>query len=317
MKKISTILIVLAALITILVCIVYFGGKGKEAQPVTATPEPATPTTTLTPSPIPATLTPTATLVPSSTPVDIAANAINLDDIFIEGHWNILIKEVGGEILYSQNTTEIFKPASMIKVPAALLTMKVIEEKNPTDLAAYLQENSFDGRTFIDLLTSALVNSEEDAAYELISFVNSSGIDPRQVLDDWDAPHTTLIPKETTATDMGNLMEGLYTGAILSSEARQILLDLLSTYSEVDDTCIAILPDTYTIYDKVGIISDPILIGDTAIVITPSGKAYFLIYLGSPESYETSYVSMSNLTNMIENSIRTLFEILAEETPSS
>jgi hypothetical protein len=144
--------------------------------------------------------------------------------------------------------------ASIIKLPIAMLFFKVIEARGiPTsEYDEYLSTRG-DGRTYMQLLTAMLVDSEEGATGTMKDIVYDSKIDVNGLLAEWGAPNTDLGTRHSTPRDIA------------------ILLDLLAAYTPNDDTRLGILrpslPDGSEFYNKRGsVTSDRLIIGDSALM---------------------------------------------------
>src|SRR5690606_14467627 len=122
-------------------------------------------------------LPPPATIVrPSTSPLATATQGSvtprTLPDLgqvlgqpLIEGVDGTLgIESMNGERLYGRNTEESFAPASMIKIPIALVVLKILEFRGDTleDIRNYGIS-----RNFSDMLEAMVVRSEETATESL------------------------------------------------------------------------------------------------------------------------------------------------------
>lgn len=206
------------------------------------------------------------------------------------GHWNISFSEVGGDTFYERLAFEQFHPASTIKVPIALLFFKALDELKITDVAAYINTHAIMKRPLAELLKAMLVYSEEDAASYLQNWTVAS-VNTEKVLAGWGLTGTTLTPRRTTLHDMTLLLTGLYDGTLVDPQSRQIILDLMNTYTPNDDTRLGVLRPLLgsdgVFYDKRGTItSDHLVVADTAI-ITYKTHAYILLVYAQPEVGQT------------------------------
>ena len=77
--------------------------------------------------------TPTATIPPHSEPTIAAVPETLSDKALIEGvDWFLLIEDQSGEVLLTKNENGSFQPASMIKIPTAMVVLKILEEQGKT-----------------------------------------------------------------------------------------------------------------------------------------------------------------------------------------
>src|SRR5690606_31114818 len=89
-----------------------------------------TPTATITPSPTSQPVTTAPILV---TPTSALSLNQQLDQALIDGvDWYVGIESVDSGRLYTLNTEESFAPASMIKIPIALVVLKILEYRGDT-----------------------------------------------------------------------------------------------------------------------------------------------------------------------------------------
>jgi beta-lactamase class A len=261
-------------------------------QPATDTPLFALPTSTpppTTPTPDTWNLTPATSPVTSSPlPDTLLANQIASILPDYGGDWNILIRADGVRDMAAINADRENHVASIIKLPIAMLFFKAIEERGiPTsEYGEYLSTRGV-GRTYMQLLTAMLVESEEDATGTMKEIIYDSKIDVDALLQSWGAPHTDLGDRHSTPRDIASLYETLYFGDAITPEGRAIILNLLATYTPNDDTRLGILrpslPQGAEFYNKRGsVTSGRLIIGDSALVAwnqNGTRKVYVLVIL--------------------------------------
>jgi beta-lactamase class A len=204
------------------------------------------------------------------------------------GDWNILIRADGVRDMAAINADRENHVASIIKLPIAMLFFKAIEERGiPTsEYGEYLSTRGV-GRTYMQLLTAMLVESEEDATGTMKEIIYDSKIDVDALLQSWGAPHTDLGDRHSTPRDIASLYETLYFGDAITPEGRAIILNLLATYTPNDDTRLGILrpslPQGAEFYNKRGsVTSGRLIIGDSALVAwnqNGTRKVYVLVIL--------------------------------------
>jgi hypothetical protein len=210
------------------------------------------------------------------------------------GKWFVLVKPVGESVDFERNADIELHPASVIKIPLAMLVIHTLE-KGDGGLKKALQEGPVGaGRNFGQLLYASLVNSEEDATGILEQYaLQTIGAEKIHVqLSAWGASHTTLEPRRSTARDITGLLEGLYQKRLLSDESSQMVLDMLGVITKGDTSRLwklsGTLPQGSKIYNKRGTLTDPVLIvADAGIVVQADGKAYILSLFGYPDGYVT------------------------------
>jgi len=244
---------------------------------------------------------------------DSLITALNLITSQMGGHWNILIREIGGDLIYAQNANERVHPASTIKVPIAMLFFESLEQNNITQLRDYIARKGVDGRTFEQLLRAMLVDSEEAATKSLYQWAHIN-INIPYTLKSWGAPETTLNPRRSNVLDLAELYEALYAGNYLSPEARQIILDLMQEYTPNDELRLGHLraynPEL-KVYNKRGSITEEwMVVADTALVETRTGEAYLILIFGTQGQrhekqviYETLDAAIAAMTAPIAHSL--------------
>jgi beta-lactamase class A len=194
------------------------------------------------------------------------------------GLWRILIKEVDrkedrGRVIYARHERQTTHPASVIKVPIAMLFLKSLEKAGVQNYSEALSKG-IDGRSYRQLLEAMLVKSEEKATDSLEKAILESNLDVQATLQAWGAQHTFIDIRQSTAREIAILFEGLYNGNLLKAISRQIILTHMAAYTPGDDlrlgTLRKYLPPGYPFYNKRGTITDDLLVvADAAIVRIP------------------------------------------------
>lgn len=219
------------------------------------------------------------------------------------GHWNIVIKQVNGELLYSRDPDENISVASIIKLPVAILFLKSLE---PLDipsggLITYLASNGVGEFSYAELLHGMLVYSDEDFTDILIEAIRADGLNTSLALQEWGMD-INIYNRVTSAGDITRIWQGLYLGEYISAEGRSLLLDLLSEVTENDATRLGFICAEFssgcTIYNKRGTITDEILVvADSALITvqTDAGQqAYIISIFGSQGDPPTDYYRLND-----------------------
>jgi len=237
------------------------------------------------------------------------------------GDWNILIREDGNKVLFSLNAEQKIHVASIIKVPIAMLFFKSVEEKGipPSTYAEYLSTRGI-GRTYQQLLKAMLVDSEEDATRTLRDIIRESQIDVDAALQAWGAFDTDISSRYSTPQDVAALFESLYFGTAITPEGRQIILDLLSTYTPNDDTRLGVLraslPAGSKFYNKRGTVTEGrLIVGDAALMAWDEGgreKVHVIVALSYVGELPTTDVK---LVKGIESIARLFWNFAAPPSP--
>lgn len=230
-----------------------------------------------------------------------------LDAVLAEGTvWNGLIKEVGSSVpVYESNPYSLFHPASMIKVPLAMLVLHGLETQGYSP--AELQTLSFGTKTLDRLLTDMVVSSDEDAAAALLIYASHLKVG-LSTLREWGLVDTALSPRQSTAVDLARALEGLYTGEYLGAPMRDYLLGLMAVRTENDSLYLGPLNEMLpgaVFYNKRGTNATPPIVGDMGI-LEYQGKAWIIVLTGRPdELVGSSYAAL-------ENSISEFAKVFAE-----
>ena len=238
-------------------------------------------------------LPPTATIIPSPTSQPATATQITLtatplpdldqllDQSLIDGvDWYIGIESMDGERLYARNTEVSFAPASMIKIPIALVVLKILEFRGDTleDIRNYGIS-----RNFSDMLEAMVVRSEETAT-ESLEYFARGGNRLRSYLDWWGLKHTTFDPRRSTAEDLLLSLKLINSREALNEEFSAYLLELMSKYTENDDILLGVmmgqLPQC-VFSNKRGTLLNPTIVSDMGI-LKCGEQTWYLVVAGTP-----------------------------------
>lgn len=233
-----------------------------------------------------------------------------LDAALAEGTvWYGYIKEVGsGAPVYESNLYTLFHPASMIKIPLAMLVLRGLENqgKSPADLTTL----SFGTKTLERLLSDMVVKSDEDAAAALLIYLDTLKVNT-STLRTWGLLDTSLSPRQSTAADLARALEGLYTGELLGKEMRKYLLDLMAERTENDSLYLGPLSELLPgakFFNKRGTSAKPPIVGDMGI-LEYQGKTWIIVLSGRPDelvgsNYAGLESSITNFAAMLADLLR-------------
>jgi len=276
-------------------------------SPIASLTQTSTPTANPSPTIHPA----TATVLPiTSTPSPGLGQRI--DQVLIDGvEWYVVIEPINGERLYARNTEESFAPASMIKIPTALVVLKILEFRGDTveDI-----KNYGIGRNFADLVEAMVIRSEEQATESLEYFARGENR-LRNYLDWWGLKHTTFDPRRSTVEDLLLSLKLLNTQEALNKEFSDYLLELMSTYTENDEillgAMLAELPQC-TFYNKRGTLLNPTIVSDMGI-LKCGDQSWYLVIAGTPSinssaTFDDIQQSIERFALVIANYIQTQVE---------
>ena len=248
----------------------------------------------------------TATPRPSLTPTPFPLESL-IDQALQNagGHWNVIIQQVNGEILYSRNPDERILVASVIKLPVALLFLKSLERQNipAGGLLTYLVLNGIDDISYADLLHGMLVYSDEDFTETLIEAIRANGLNPYMAVQEWDL-EIDIYNRVSSTTDIARLWQGLYLGDYISAEGRSLLLELLSEVTDNDAIRLGVIcamdPAGCTFYNKRGTITaETLVVADSALITlqTDTGEQAYLITLFGSQGDQASEGSSATIAN--------------------
>jgi hypothetical protein len=205
------------------------------------------------------------------------------------GDWHVVVKEIDGKVLYALNANGSIHPASVVKVPLAMLFFEALREREVDDLRLFLVERGTDGRTYQQLLYGMLVDSEEEAADSILDYTNDFFNTTARLIE-WGYQYTTINPRRTTATEMTRVFEDLWLRTRLSDEESRIILEQLAVYTSGDDSRLGVIRDDLPMgshyYSKRGsLVQGRTIVGEVAI-LEIGNSAYVITIFGYPGSGE-------------------------------
>ena len=153
----------------------------------------------------------------------------------------------------------------------------------------------------MQLLTAMLVESEVQATGIMMEIIADSKIDVPAILESWGAPNTDISNRYSTPRDIATLYEDLYYGNVIAPEGREVILRLLNTYTENDDTRLGVLRPFLNAgseyYNKRGTLTkERLIIADSALIAFDSNgerKVYVIVivaYAGEHPSNDVELV---------------------------
>ncbi|MGI6423583.1 MAG: serine hydrolase [Candidatus Dojkabacteria bacterium] len=205
-----------------------------------------------------------------------------------QGDWNIYINEIGKGEIFEWRDGIPYHSASTIKVPLAVLALRIInvgykDEIAKDGLEATLKKRGFEGRTFNQLLSAMLVNSEEVATDNIVKFIRRF-VALEDGIKGLGMDNTSYKPRRTTQRDLFRCWKSLFTGKYLDKENTSYLLKKMAEYTENDDMMIGELKKQFPNakqWNKRGIIADDILtVQDSGITLIPTADGNRYLYIG-------------------------------------
>lgn len=229
------------------------------------------------------------------------------------GEWHIFIKELDGEILYARNLHKVTHIASTIKVPLALLFMQSIQEE-AGGLESYLASHAYKDRSYEQIISAMLVESEEPATGAIYQITLKNGLNMPLTLEDWGIEETDIPYRTTTMYDLSLILEGLYRNEFVSEEKSQYILDLMGEYTENDDDRLGLLKKDFPqakIYNKRGTLTNDFLVIGDAAIVEIAEKTYLIMIVGNQD--EAASVNNSDLENTLNDIVGIFGDYLLNE----
>lgn len=243
----------------------------------------------------------------------------NLEDLKVDietylatqpGSYSVYIEDLNTGESLSVNGEELYPPASIFKVPFAMLVVQDIERGNvsfetvltlqdyhkmyATDvLAGYPAGSQFTVRNLIDRMLTYSDNTALNILYNHLYI--EVDINAR-LQKDLNLRQTTLSPYQTTSTDIGHVFKDLYLAQILSKQNSEFILALLTNNPFYKNTRIdAGLPQDVSLAHKIGNLDTTCQ--DAGIVYSSTGD-YIIVILNQYVSYTAADNTMSEVSRM-------------------
>jgi hypothetical protein len=225
--------------------------------------------------------------------------------------WHVLVKDLNSdEILFESLPNEKFHPASLIKIPIAIVALNVLQDQGYH--IADFQTKGTSGRTFDQLFYAMVVNSEELASENLLDFISQNGGEAK-IFDEWGVIDTRMEPRTTTAYDLSIFLEGLYEGRFLNQDYTDYLLQLMHVQTENDKEYLGIITSKLkesVLYNKRGLLLGPTIVSDMG-VLEVDGQQILIIISGIPKG--DGVITYEEIKASLENFALQLGEILLNE----
>jgi len=190
--------------------------------------------------------------------------------------WKILIKEMGGNLLYGKDENVPIHPASSIKTIVALLTLKYIQEKS-VSLDSKVDESSL---SFREALKKMLVNSDEEVTALLIKNLKKQ-YNLEATLRSLGLQETSIEPRKSSLNELALILSQKFVDQLkLQDKLQEFFYSLLAETAKQNTSRISHLFDAsknqggieIEIYKKPGTLIDPPTIVDTAVITISSKK---------------------------------------------
>lgn len=262
------------------------------------------------PSPLPA----DQTLAAEKTEIITIKTSLDKDLLFqtldSDVDWFILIKDLDSdEVLFEENASQSFNPASMIKVPLAVAVLARAQEQGRS--LEDLSNIGIEGRSFSAFLRAMLVHSEEDATRILEFYARGDGFLPK-FLKSWGLNGTFFDPRRSSCVDLAKSLESLFRHNILDQEMSAYLLDLMRVQTENDSKYLGVMSSLLpgsSFANKRGTMGNPTIVADHGL-LSYQEKNWLIIIAGTPNASATA-----NLET-IGASIERFAQVLATELKS-
>ncbi len=218
-----------------------------------------------------------------------------------KGVWNIYINEIGKGEIFEWRDGVPYHCASTIKVPISILVMQSIKQEYGEEIAtqgldSVLKTRGIDGRSFDQLISAMLVNSEEEATESLANYSKKKA-DVQEGFKQLGMENTTYEPRRSTQKDLFECWRALFTNKVVDNDAKEYIIKKLGEYTENDDTLIGEVRKRFPgarQWNKRGTITSGMCtVQDTGIIEIPTsnGRRYFYIGVAgnSTQNKEISY----------------------------
>ena len=150
------------------------------------------------------------------------------------GEWEVYLHDLEGGTIVNVGADQPLHPASTIKVAIAIAFLRWSESQPGFRWTSGPVAHQ---RSFEQLLRAMVVISEEDATASLTDFLmQQEKIDLNREVQSWGATQTTVVPRSSTAQDLGLILERLAEGELLSPAGTDYLLGLMRTPTPSKET---------------------------------------------------------------------------------
>lgn len=217
---------------------------------------------------LPTSTTPTPIFTKTPTPA-VGADLKKLADFLPKNvDWYLDIYELGDDSMrLAIQENEQILVASMVKLPLAMAVLSIMDEDGIPLEQVFDEE--VDERSFDDLLSAMIVQSDEEASYMLEQYA-SWGSRLFQRMDEWGFTDIDFIERSCSVKTLAGALEALWNGQYLTADARDYLLGLMGVQSKDDRLHLGVLtqalPGSHFL-NKRGSFQDPAVAGDCGLLI--------------------------------------------------
>lgn len=180
-----------------------------------------------------------------------------------KGRYGIWYKNLQNGEEYGLRQDEVFKAASVNKVPILITFYQAVENKELKEKDVYiLKRNDIEGGTgsmqyktpgtsytYGELAALSGKVSDNTAAHVLLDILGAKKVEG--VLEEAGMVKTSITENTTTAYEMGSLFEQVFEGGFLTQESREKLFDSL-TKTQFEDRIPVGLPKGTKVVHKIG-----------------------------------------------------------------
>ena len=232
-----------------------------------------------------------------------------------QGEWNMYVHEMGKGDIFEWRDEVPYHSASTIKMPLSILAIEAIKARYGEEISLYglehvLHNRGIGGRSFDQVLTAMLRNSEEVATENIAQYIKQY-INLKEGFRKLNMYKSSYEPRRTTQKDLFRCWKFLFSNSTLDNESREYLISKLGEYTSNDDILIGEIRKKFTgarQWNKRGtIMSGVYTVQDSGVIEIPtvSGNRYFYISIagiskeGKTISYEEMLSFISKLTDKI------------------
>lgn len=205
------------------------------------------------------------------------------------GEWSVYINEIGKGELFEWRDGIVYPSVSTIGLPIAILAIQNITKEYDNEIREssfeeVLQKKGIDGKSFEQLISAMLVNSEESATESIVRYIKGKE-DLKKAFVSLGMNKTSYESRRTTQKDLFECWKRLFsTKAIKDDDARGYLIRKLEEYTSDEDKLIGNLrerlPGARQWNKRSNITKDFGTVQDSGILQIPTEKGFRYLYIG-------------------------------------
>jgi len=156
-----------------------------------------------------------------------------------KGNWNINIFESGMGQVFEWRNSVPFRSNSAINLPLAVISLNLIKETyseqiEKEGLESFVKRMGYNGKTFEQLITSSLINSDKDASDLLARFCSSKKNLEKEFIK-LGLNSTKYESKRTSQRDIQKCWINIFTGENIDRDSSNLIKKILEEKSQIDE----------------------------------------------------------------------------------